>query len=347
MENIILLLFAAIAPVIAGLGYIFAKDRYHKEPAHMLIGAFVLGIISIVPIIFIEFILSAIGTLVLPIKNPIFTSAWTAFIVAALTEESFKYLCLYLFIWNSPEFDERFDGIVYGVFISLGFACAENIGYVFLSFFGGGVWWAFTTSVARAIFSIPCHFCCGVILGYYLSLAKFEHINRNSVVSRGNTILKGFLLSAMFHGIFDFIQFYGISFYPNSLNEITWDLKTILPGLILFIIFLVFNILFWRHSYKRINHLASLLRPNPLDEPSAFITCSFCGKTYESDMDACPNCKQLTYYTLQAQYYSNNNWTDQYYYSDDYWANQDLHNLNSFPPNHEMEPPPRNPNDFQ
>ena len=46
-----------------------------------------------------------------------------------------------VFAWRDPNFNYRFDGIVYAVFVSLGFAAFENISYV--------VGYGLTTAVAR------------------------------------------------------------------------------------------------------------------------------------------------------------------------------------------------------
>lgn len=329
------LICAAVAPVIAGLGYICAKDRYNREPLSMLIGAFFCGVISIIPICIIEFILSTILDAFVENPNPLTYSFWSAFIVAACSEECFKLLFLYGFIWRSPEFDERFDGIVYGVFVSLGFACAENILYIFGSFSSGGVFVAFQTSFLRAIFSIPCHFFCGVILGYYLSLAKFETTNRYNSVAQGNTIIKGLFFSILFHGIYDFILFYMSSLNANVNQNAEWTVENNIPSVVLFAIFLIFNVVFWRIGCRRISHLANLLQPDSRFEPDAFITCSCCGKTYESDLLFCPCCNQLTEQSFRDQEAANFN-----------PQNQQLHYFNNFYSNHNTQFPNRNPYDM-
>ncbi len=325
------LLCAAIAPVIAGLGYIFAKDRYNKEPLGMLVRAFFCGVISIFPICIIEGILS----LFLDQSSVFFNSFWNAFIVAACTEECFKLYFLRKLIWNSPEFDERFDGIVYGVFVSLGFACAENISYVLGALVEGGEFTAYYISFGRAIFTIPCHFFCGVILGYYLSIAKFEVANQNDDAATGRVIFKGLFYAIVFHGIFDFILMY----QENYAQSIGKDLENS-PGAStviwsLFAAFLVFNILFWKYGRKRINHLAGLLRPNSSDELPAFIKCSNCGKTYASNINVCPKCNQSTEKTILAIKDSNND-----------FENQNLHNLNKYSSNHKIERSNKNPYDI-
>ena len=99
-------------------------------------------------------------------------------------------------------------------------------------------------------------------------------------------------------------------------------------------VFLVFNILFWKLGRKRINHLAGLLRPNSADELPAFVKCSNCGKTYASNINACPKCNQSTEKTLLALKDSNND-----------FENQNLHDLNKFSSNHGTERTNKNPYD--
>lgn len=328
MDNTLLfLLCAAVAPVIAGLGYIFAKDKFNKEPFSMLVGAFFCGVISIIPILIVELILGFIFTIVFKNPHPLLSSFLSAFIVAAFTEECFKLFFLYGFIWRSPEFDERFDGIVYGVFVSLGFACAENLVYVFGSL-TDGVASAFQISIMRAIFSIPCHFFCGVILGYYLSLAKFESKNRFNSVAQGNVIMKGLFYAILFHGIYDFILFYIKALSSNATPD---SPQTNFIILVLFVIFLIFNIVFWRIGSRRIKHMANLLRQDPSQEPDAFIMCSNCGKTYESDLLYCPECHKLTSQSRRENEAENFN-----------SQNQQLHDFNNFSSNHDAQGPNKN-----
>lgn len=139
----------------------------------------------------------------------------------------------------------------------------------------------------------------------------------------------------MFHGVYDFILMY----QDNYVRSVGTDLENS-PGAStvlwsLFGLFLLFNILFWHHGRKRVNHLASLLRPNSSEEQSAYVTCSKCGKTYPSDITACPNCNQSTEKTILAQKESNND-----------NGNQNLHNLNKYYSNHEIERSNKNPHDL-
>ena len=54
-----------------------------------------------------------------------------AFLVVAVSEEGAKLFFLKKYSWHQPAFNYMFDGIVYAVFVSLGFAAFENVKYVF------------------------------------------------------------------------------------------------------------------------------------------------------------------------------------------------------------------------
>ena len=116
-----------------------------------------------------------------------------AFLEAGIPEELCKFLVLYWLIWKAPEFDEHFDGIVYATFVSMGFACLENILYVFQ--YGAG------TGIMRAVTAVPGHFFFAVVMGYYFSKAKFDVTNRKS------NMIKCIIYPMIVHGIYDMILF--------------------------------------------------------------------------------------------------------------------------------------------
>jgi len=183
-----LILFAiAILPVVVLMRYIYRQDKYQKEPIKSLIKAFVGGMVAIpLDIIIVSGIDMALGNTAL--ANTVFFSA---FLEAGMPEELSKFLIFMLLIWRDKNFDEYFDGIVYATFIGLGFACVENIEYVFSFGFG--------TGVVRALISVPGHFLFGVVLGYFLSMAKFHPEKRSTY------LWSGLLLAMVAHGLFDWL----------------------------------------------------------------------------------------------------------------------------------------------
>ena len=181
------LLFISLAPIFIIAFYIYSRDIYEKEPISYLLKALSIGAIIVLPVVFIEKQLSAPADKLEGISN----AAWIAFIVAGLTEEGMKYLAFLLFFWKSSNFNERFDGIVYAVYISLGFAGIENILYVF----SGG----YSVGIVRALTAVPAHALFGVVMGYYFGLAKFYP------KFRGVYLILAFFLPFVFHGLYDFL----------------------------------------------------------------------------------------------------------------------------------------------
>lgn len=193
--NTFLMYTAALLPAVLLGIYIWRKDP-HPEPLAWVWRAFCFGVAICIPVAFLE---NWISTLLSPIcaPNTLFGSTVQAFFVAALPEESAKLLALWLLLYNNKQFDEHFDGIVYAVFVSLGFAAIENVGYVISS--GDG--WV-TTAIMRALLSVPGHYAFGIMMGYYYAMYHFvEKSKRNAWF-----IL---LIPVLAHGVYDAIALSG------------------------------------------------------------------------------------------------------------------------------------------
>ena len=187
-----ILISVALAPVILLLIYVYRRDKYEKEPKKLLAKVFIFGIISVIPVYFIETALTNYwhNKYALP-SMQLNTAAYDAFVVAAFTEEFFKILVFFIFIRKNKNFNEKFDGIIYAVFISMGFAATENLMYVL----GSG----FSTGIIRAFTAVPAHAIFAVTSGYFLALAKFK--------PKGKIIYFFLALAVpvLLHGIYDFI----------------------------------------------------------------------------------------------------------------------------------------------
>ena len=191
------LILVAIAPVFIIIVYIYFKDKYEKEPRRLLLYNFLLG--AIVSII-ITSILYYVFDIVLPLPNKtsILQQFIKAFFVVGLIEEFSKYIIIRYFAQPNKAFNEPFDGIVYAVMVSMGFAATENIFYVI----EGG----YTTALLRAFTAVPAHATFGILMGYFMGKAKFSN---NKIVLN----LTGLLFAIVFHGAYDFFLF--IDFVPG------------------------------------------------------------------------------------------------------------------------------------
>jgi len=221
------LLSIAVAPVIMCMFYFYIRDKYEKEPINLVITGSIFGVITVFPIIHLGGFLS----LFLSVEaNRLYESFYNAFVISAFSEEIFKYIVLFFLAWRNFNFNEKFDGIVYAVFVSLGFAFLENILYVFDGDLGG-----YSTAFSRAIFSVPAHGLFGVHMGYYFGKAKFDD---------KKYLLVAFFVPYLLHAFYNFILL-------------------VSDGIFGTLIFTLFVILMWRSALEK---MQIHLRASPFRE---------------------------------------------------------------------------------
>lgn len=115
-------------------------------------------------------------------------SAIMAFIVIAVTEESFKLLSFKIV---SHQVTDVYSAIIYGATAALGFAAIENILYVV-----SAAQFSIIVAVFRAVLSIPVHTVTGIIIG-------LAFVN-NGKRKRSDRIIL-FTLCILLHGTYDFL----------------------------------------------------------------------------------------------------------------------------------------------
>ncbi|MFN8285250.1 MAG: PrsW family glutamic-type intramembrane protease [Chitinophagales bacterium] len=185
-----MLLGLAFAPSVYLMLIIYGKDKYEREPKRILFVAFLLGCISIIPAGIIELLLKKpLDFEFLGLGN----FAISAFFGVALIEEVCKFLMLRLHAYRLKDFNEPFDGIVYSVFVSLGFATVENVLYVLTSD-GQGL----SVAILRMFTAVPAHYAFGVIMGYYVGKAKFDPSKK------AQYLFMALFYAAFMHGAYDF-----------------------------------------------------------------------------------------------------------------------------------------------
>lgn len=184
---------AAIGPAIYLLCYIYKKDTIEKEPGKLLVSLFFMGCLAGVISVILEEIGDSVLSSYLDPDSPagLITSA---FFVVAVVEEGTKFILLKARSWKDINFNYRFDGVVYAVFVSLGFAALENIGYVFS--FGLSV------SLTRALLAIPGHMGFAVFMGAFYGRAKVCEVHGDNFGKNMNLII-GYLTAVFLHGFYD------------------------------------------------------------------------------------------------------------------------------------------------
>lgn len=184
------LLGIAMAPGVAIVIYIYLKDKHEREPLSLLLISFIYGIFSTLVTLSISLPVSYILELR---DDDLVHQFYDAFFKVALVEEFSKFIFVRFFLFRNKNFNEPFDGIVYAVMVSMGFATLENIVYVYN--------YGFETGVLRMFTAVPAHATFGVMMGYFLGKAKFTH--------SGTFLYSALALMAatVFHGAYDYFWF--------------------------------------------------------------------------------------------------------------------------------------------
>tara|TARA_R110001583_G_scaffold58714_4_gene174826 strand:- start:1629 stop:2318 length:690 start_codon:yes stop_codon:yes gene_type:complete len=206
------LLTASLAPVFIVIIFIYIKDKFEKESKRLLFKNFLLGAIASV---LISVVLYTIYNNYAPQSNKfsVLEQFFKAFFVVALIEEFSKYVIIRYYSQRKNAYNEPFDGIIYAVMVSMGFAAVENIYYVL----EGGM----SVAILRAVTAIPAHATFAIIMGYFMGKAKFTN-------QKAKWNLIGLFSAILFHGTYDFFLF--INFIPGIM---IWAFISLLIGVIL------------------------------------------------------------------------------------------------------------------
>ncbi len=190
-------LFAlALAPGAAIMLYIYLKDKHEREPLSLLMISFLYGGLSTLLTFFISW---PINALILTKEDDVVHQFWNAFFKVALVEEFSKFFFVRFILFYNKNFNEPFDGIVYAVMVSMGFATLENVLYVYQ--------YGVATGIMRMFTAVPAHATFAILMGFFLGKAKFTH-RRVFYFS-----LIALLSAAIFHGSYDYFLF--ISYVPG------------------------------------------------------------------------------------------------------------------------------------
>lgn len=189
------LIAAAAVPAVLLMFTVYKSDRLEKESTRLLFSLARSGVLATL----IAMVLERVGErlLVWVVDSETAFNLLLYFVVVAVSEEGAKYFMLKRRTWRNPEFNCQYDGVVYAVFVSLGFALWENISYVLTYGFG--------TALIRAVTAIPGHACFGVFMGVFYGLAKkAENRYQEPGTSRFYRML-ALLVPVLLHGTYDYI----------------------------------------------------------------------------------------------------------------------------------------------
>ena len=190
----LILLAAAVIPALFMMVKVYRSDRLERETPYMLWDLVKAGILSSLIALVSERILSWLLNAF--VRDAGLYQVLLYFVVVACSEEIAKYFMLYRRTWFSQEFNCRYDGVVYAVFVSLGFALWENISYV--------MHYGLSTALLRAVTAIPGHTCFGVFMGVFYGTAR-QLENQGDAEKAKTCRLLSVVIPVLLHGTYDYI----------------------------------------------------------------------------------------------------------------------------------------------
>ncbi|MEW6232384.1 MAG: PrsW family intramembrane metalloprotease [Chloroflexota bacterium] len=195
LAGLSLSLLAGLIPAGIYGGLAWWMDRYEKEPRWLLALAFLWGA---VPAILLSLLIELTLGLPVSVLGKTLAEAVETGGIAPVVEEVAKgaFLVL-LFLVARKEIDDVLDGIVYGAFIGLGFAFAENLLYFVGAYFEGGLGgWTAVVFLRAVVFGLN-HAFFTAVTGAALGLAR----QSRGVLAQLVRVSLGFALAMFFHAV--------------------------------------------------------------------------------------------------------------------------------------------------
>jgi RsiW-degrading membrane proteinase PrsW (M82 family) len=183
------LLNLAVAPGLFLLIIFYFVDK-EREPMSLIFATFFAGVGASIPVAILEIVAKFIFTPLSQTIHPQVLQVSYMFLVVAPVEEVLKFGAVMAVVYVSREFNEWYDGILYAMVASLGFATLENILYVLSQ----GV----TVGLMRFFLSVPAHALFGGIMGFFLSGAKFS---RRKALWLSGALLIPILMHSLFNSL--------------------------------------------------------------------------------------------------------------------------------------------------
>jgi len=187
-------LLIPLVPAILWLSYFHNQDRHEPRPKLFVFGVFLIGAFVAGPAAEILIQLVTRERAIPSLRSISAEQLLAAVLTVGLAQELCKYLVVRYTIYQSSEFDEPLDGILYMTAAGIGFATHQNIRYVWSS-----QEVLVTAASGHAVVTTLGHACFASVLGFALGRAKF-FCNRPR--ERSLTLLGGLLVAATLNGHF-------------------------------------------------------------------------------------------------------------------------------------------------
>ena len=186
-------LVMSLVPAAVWLAFFYRRDHLEPEPKGMVFRVFLLGAL----------LAAAVG---IPVVEELFAvRSWLyhdglthivgGILVIGFTQEFLKFAAVRFSIYDSDEFDEPLDGIIYATAAGVGYATLLNIHFIVDS--GGADLGA---AAVRIVFTALAQASFAGVMGYFLGISKF-----NPDLSIG-WMSAGVVFAAVLNGLFFYLR---------------------------------------------------------------------------------------------------------------------------------------------
>jgi len=158
----------AVIPSLLWVVFFYQQDRLEPEPKQRVAAVFLLAALltDVVArrLIYDWFRVSEWA------PRTTLSSLLASILIIGATYQAIVYVAVRVLVYDTAEFDERMDGIIYGTMAGLGIAMVSNLYFVLANegvALGPGVIATVTTAFAAASF--------GGLQGWFMAEARFEH----------------------------------------------------------------------------------------------------------------------------------------------------------------------------
>jgi RsiW-degrading membrane proteinase PrsW (M82 family) len=216
----LVILVCALAPSLVLLQYGIAKARARWDDAMIWETYFAGGMAALLALLAEHLVkdATAIGSM-----SPVYSAATEAVFIAAVPEETAKFVMLFFAIKRYGNGTDRHDMITLSFAVALGFAAIENLGYLLLP----GDWQL--VALNRAALSVPMHGLDGLAMGACLTAAGLSRY-------RGFWLSASLIVPILMHAFFDF---------PLMLVARNQGFAGVLPAWLLLQVLMTIGVLWW------------------------------------------------------------------------------------------------------
>jgi RsiW-degrading membrane proteinase PrsW (M82 family) len=182
-------MLGGILPALLWLTFWLLEDRCQPEPKRYIFLTFVLGALSILPVLVLE----------KAVVGPLAMGSLAILFVWAATEELFKFGAAYLGGLRWAAFDEPLDAVIYMVTAALGFSAMENALFLLTPLMQGDIMRSVVTGDLRFIGASLLHILASGTIGICIALAF-----NKPAATRRLAALGGVILAVSLHTLFNF-----------------------------------------------------------------------------------------------------------------------------------------------